>query len=384
MNGNVSSSGKKKYGCGAPASPFSIDPDMYENLLQLKVNNTLDLVLDFMTKPLQDECVRIQNSPQSTETVKTKFCIFRSPKRFFRLRIRLGVIRSSDGELKFAIWQKGGLTPFPTTPPSECYPIPARIICNIMPELINRVKHVDVLSQGLRACHFMTTLSEGEVLITLVYDRELLCSASKSGLVNISEHNFTDNVNHSSWVIEAKCIKEKFEATWPSVKFNLIGRCRGTALVIGSNFIVESLNLLDKSLKYRQVEGAFSNPNGHVNCKALEWLYSCAVEEIIYSKSKVSLLEMYCGNCNHTCALAPLFHNIVAVELNQKLCDAASFNLKLNGVTNVKVIQSDSEKVSKRIIKTYASQGRYIFQFKSVSNLWHSQFISRCVFAICY
>ena len=52
----------------------------------------------------------------------------------------------------------------------------------------------------------------------------------------------------------------------------------------------------------------------------------------------VSLLELFCGNGNHTVALSGLFDSVVAVEINQTLCDAAETNLALNGVTNASIV----------------------------------------------
>jgi tRNA (Uracil-5-)-methyltransferase len=45
--------------------------------------------------------------------------------------------------------------------------------------------------------------------------------------------------------------------------------------VVNSNRVEEILRLADgRELKYVQVESAFSNPNGHVNEKALDWICS--------------------------------------------------------------------------------------------------------------
>ena len=52
-----------------------------------------------------------------------------------------------------------------------------------------------------------------------------------------------------------------------------------------------------------------------------------------------ALLELYCGNGNHTCGLAPLFGSVVCVEIDKRLCLACCENLDLNGITNVHVEQ---------------------------------------------
>ena len=40
-----------------------------------------------------------------------------------------------------------------------------------------------------------------------------------------------------------------------------------------------------------------------------------------------SLLELYCGNGNHTVALARHFGRLLAVEIDPRLCEAAEHNL---------------------------------------------------------
>lgn len=75
-----------------------------------------------------------------------------------------------------------------------------------------------------------------------------------------------------------------------------------------------------RKLSYVQVEGAFSNPNGHVNEKALDWICAAVNQSTIELSSdsacslsdgkgdplgpNIDLLELYCGNGNHTVAIA--------------------------------------------------------------------------------
>ena len=110
-----------------------------------------------------------------------------------------------------------------------------------------------------------------------------------------------------------------------------------------STQVTEVLHLTDgRSLSYVQLESAFSNPNGHVNEKALSWICSAvkhATDNHIATSNATSnssyyrrashkdedstvggddrgisenhiistscdLLELYCGNGNHTVAIA--------------------------------------------------------------------------------
>ena len=91
---------------------------------------------------------------------------------------------------------------------------------------------------------------------------------------------------------------------------------------------------------YKQTEGAFSNPNAFMAESTLEWLCECSrtvVREKLGGGGGVgggsgggsggggggsetsttehlpSLLELYCGNGNHTVALAAMYRRVAAV-----------------------------------------------------------------------
>lgn len=107
----------------------------------------------------------------------------------------------------------------------------------------------------------------------------------------------------------------------------IIGRCSGVCIVVKTNHVKEILHLSDgRQLTYLQVEGAFSNPNGHVNEKALDWICAAVNQSItelsgdtvctdsscvengngspLGPSNIIDLLELYCGNGNHTVAIA--------------------------------------------------------------------------------
>ena len=70
-----------------------------------------------------------------------------------------------------------------------------------------------------------------------------------------------------------------------------------------------------------------------------------------------SLLELYCGNGNHTVALASSFASVAAVELSAALCDAARANLARNGVSNARVFRAPSEAVARRALRRRRARG---------------------------
>ena len=75
---------------------------------------------------------------------------------------------------------------------------------------------------------------------------------------------------------------------------------------------IENLQLKDgRCLTYKQIEGSFSNPNGHMAIHTLSWLCEKA-DEITQQREGTSsaacdLLELYCGAGTHTVALSHKF-----------------------------------------------------------------------------
>jgi len=114
---------------------------------------------------------------------------------------------------------------------------------------------------------------------------------------------------------------------------DVVARCRSLPdgrLVHGKDYVTEKYTLQDgRELVYKQLEGFFSNPNFVACTQTINWLCSCA-DMLVEGRSSPSLLELYCGNGNHTVALAPKFRRVLGVELHPTLCEAANFNLSSN------------------------------------------------------
>lgn len=94
-------------------------------------------------------------------------------------------------------------------------------------------------------------------------------------------------------------------------------------------------------IHYRKPQDAFQHPNGNTMIQALQWMLNKL--HAISSKTKdlespctINLLEMYCGAGAHTIpiAMANLFDNVVAVELDQRLVEACQANAKTNKCYN--------------------------------------------------
>ena len=165
-----------------------------------------------------------------------------------------------------------------------------------MPILLRYIEGVEELSKDLKAVNFLSTMT-GELVATMIYERPL-----------------TDE-----WLHFAQIMVDSLKELCSSVtKLNVMGRSSGTKYVVGSDSVTEILDLSDgRRLSYTQVEDGFSNPNGHVNAKALDWICSCIAQAAsLIGRGQTSssdgeaqaidmdVLELFCGNGNHTVAIA--------------------------------------------------------------------------------
>jgi tRNA (uracil-5-)-methyltransferase len=232
--------------------------------------------------------------------------------------VRFQVVRDADGASRYAMWDKGA----PTVMVDD-FPMARRPIRNVMGRLLREASAVGTLRDGLEAVHFLCGVAEGKVLATLVYSVP---------------------IDADAW---ARVARNVLTAKFDDVALELMGRSKGVVAKTGDDFVRETYELDDGSvLTYKHTEGAFSNPNRTITIATMEFLRA-AVKK---TKRKM-LLELYCGNANHTCALANAFERVVAVEINPLLVDAARESLETNSVPNVEVILSPSESVAKSLLR---------------------------------
>lgn len=244
--------------------------------------------------------------------------VFASAPRHYRLRA------------EFRIWHEGARMDYamfdpaaPKTPvPIEDFPPAAAPIGALMPRLRDRLRDDPLLRRALFQIDFLATLS-GELMVTLIYHRRL----------------------DTDWEAAARALAGEFG-------IQLIGRSRGQKLVIDRDWLQESFEFADpatpagRHLRYRQIEGSFSQPNGGVNRQMLGW--ACARTDGLGG----DLLELYCGNGNFTVALAPRFRRVLATEVSTSSVQAARHNLADNGIDNVELVRMSSDEISAALART--------------------------------
>ena len=155
--------------------------------------------------------------------------------------------------------------------------------------------------------HFLATLS-GEMLVSLLYHRKL----------------------ESDWEPAAQALSK-------ALNIKLIGRSRGQKFVLSDEYVVEQLQVFERTYTYKQIESSFTQPNAQVCQKMLEW--ACTVAE----HSEQDLLELYCGNGNFTLPLSTRFRRVLATELAKSSVYAAQWNIEQNQIENIQVARLSAE-----------------------------------------
>ena len=199
----------------------------------------------------------------------------------------------------------------------EAFPVGSKLINELMPRVMEAVRSSETLRRKLFQANFHTTLS-GESMITLIYHRKL----------------------DETWIDAARKLRTDLSgAPGALAPPHVIGRARKQKILVDAGEVEEVLDVIGRGkLRFLQVEGAFSQPNGGVCQSMLQW--AVAVTE---HSTDHDLLELYCGNGNFTTAVAPNFKRIVATEVNKSAVAAAKRNFVANGIENVLVARMSSE-----------------------------------------
>mgnify|MGYP002712260157 CR=1 FL=1 len=235
--------------------------------------------------------------------------VFDSPIEHYRLRAEFRLWREA-GERHYAMFAAGDkFTPILI----EQFPIASAAINALMPPLKAAWQASEVLSHKLFQVEFLTTLT-GDALITLCYHRQL----------------------DAAWQAEAEQLAQQLGVS-------LIGRARGQRLVIGKDYVEEQLTVAGRTFRYRQPEGAFTQPNGVVCQKMLQWAYD------VLGEQQDDLLELYCGNGNFTLPLSTRVRKVLATEISKSSVNAALANLADNGIDNIELVRLSAEELTQAL-----------------------------------
>jgi len=231
----------------------------------------------------------------------------------------------------------------------ESFPAASIGINKLMPVLIDKLRAHTDLRRKLFQVDFLSTLS-GEMLVSLLYHRPL----------------------DDEWEAALRCLKDELLENGFAVDF--IGRARKMKRVVDREYVVEKLNVHGDEYVYKQVENSFTQPNGKVAEKMLEW----AVDATRDIDGKSDLIELYCGNGNFSLALAQNFRRVLATELAKPSVESAQWNIEANkdhkGVSEVKIARLSAEEF------TVAMRGEREFSRLQQQNIELNEYDFQTVF----
>ena len=186
-------------------------------------------------------------------------------------------------------------------------------IFEMMPKLLSYIQEIPTLREKLFSIEF----KNGEnLLVTLIYHKAL----------------------DESWLNVAKKAEKL-------LGINIIGRSRGVKIVVSQDFIIQRLNILDKSYTYKIYENSFLQPNTKVNEKMISWVKKNSVD------FGGDFLELYCGHGNFTLPLSENFDKVLATEVSKSSIRSANENVKLNNIKNISFVRLSSEELTKALNK---------------------------------
>jgi len=262
-----------------------VDPANYQQLLHSKTATVSALLAPFAPPPAQ---------------------VFASQATGFRMRAEFRVWHEGD-DLNYVMYRRED----PKTPIAiHDFPIADTSIQQLMPVLREELKKHDILRNRLFQVEFLATLA-GDLLVSLIYHRKL----------------------EPDWETAALALATQLNIA-------IVGRSRKQKLVIGRDFVREALEIHNHEYRYVQFEQAFTQPNGKLNIRMIEWACERA------ATLDGDLLELYCGNGNFTLPLSHQFDNVIATELSKASIRAARENLQQNGIENVQMIRLSAEEVT--------------------------------------
>ncbi|AMG30735.1 tRNA (uridine(54)-C5)-methyltransferase TrmA [Grimontia hollisae] len=268
------------------------------------MSNTLIDTTQYQAQ-LDEKIARMQSAFEAFNAPELE--VFPSPDKHYRMRAEFRVWHEGD-DLYYIMFNQETKQKYRV----DQFPQASRIINDLMPLLLDAIKPVESLRRKLFQVDFLSTLS-GEVLVSMLYHRQL----------------------DEEWEANARMLKQRLNDE--GFNLNLIGRARKQKIVIDRDYVVEKLSVNDRTLTYQQVENSFTQPNGKVAEKMLEWAIDCTQD------STGDLLELYCGNGNFSLALAENFDRVLATELAKPSVESAQWNIAANNIDNVQIIRMSAE-----------------------------------------
>ncbi len=227
--------------------------------------------------------------------------VFKSPESHYRSRSEFKIWHLDD-EIHYGmnhIDKKGVVLV------DECPQVNEHIL-SLMPKLLISIKDKKI-GFKLFGADFLSS-SSGEIVVSLLYHRKL----------------------DSEW-------QEKATQIANDLGIYIIGRSRKQKVIIGQDYITETLHIGSDEYRFNHIENSFTQPNPRVNEQMISW----AMKH--FSSVDGDLLELYCGAGNFTIPFAKIFDKVLATEISKSSINAAKANMQLNSVENIEFVRMSVE-----------------------------------------
>ena len=230
-----------------------------------------------------------------------EIALFKSPDSHYRSRSEFKLWHKGD-EICYAM---NNATKDGVIFVDEC-PQVSEYIEALMPKLLNAIS-AKKIGFKLFGIDFLSS-SSGDIVISMLYHRKL----------------------DDEWQALATEIAD-------ALNIYIIGRSRKQKIIIGQDYIIETLSIDKQEYKFKHIENSFTQPNPRVNEQMLSW----AMDK--FKLPQGDLLELYCGAGNFTIPFAKIFNKVLATEISKSSINAAKENMLLNSVSNIEFIRMSVE-----------------------------------------
>lgn len=243
--------------------------------------------------------------------------LFRSPEKHYRMRAEFRIWHEGENSYHVMFDQQTKEKYKVDTLPSACM-----LINNAMQATIEYVCSDATLRHKLFQIDYLASTS-GELVITLLYHKSL----------------------EDEWVEQANCLLCAMQHLG---KINIIGRAKKQKVVVGNDYVTETLRINEQSYSFKQIENSFTQPNASININMIEWVISNI------NKPNTDLLELYCGAGNFTIPLSRCFRQVLATEISKTSVKAAQDNITQNEIENLVIARLSSEEFVQAYTKVRA------------------------------
>lgn len=292
-----------------PTLLTTTDPENYQAYLQQKI----DIVYSMLQQT-------VLATPHGSESGIDKVAIEVHPSipEHYRMRGEFAIFHNEDNSFDFVMFEKN-------SKPKK------RIIVNSFPGCTKAINHaMDLLRK------FVPNFEE---LRYKLFEADFLCNQQGDVVISLIYHK---KINEALWLNQAQQFREL--CAKQGLKCSVLAHARKQSLVCGEDYVIETIETSRGSVRLKQVEGTFSQPNATACTAMLNFALSCA-----QNSSNHDLLELYCGSGTFTVTLAPCFNKVFATELARIPTQTAMYNMQLNNITNLKLARLSALEVTEAL-----------------------------------